>query len=257
MNKETANRICKVCGIVLGLAAVVIGICLMVACAGIYFSGGDDPFSRQSVAEAFATIATPVYLCLTVMIMAVLVQLVLPESSEKRKAEKNLSATLSRLMAKRDLENCDPQLKQQITALEKKRKQDRIIGIVLLVLCSAAFLLYGCNSANFHQSQINASMVKAVVILLVCMAIPFTYALVAAYRARKSLQKQIELVKKIEATAGTPAAASKKACCSPMALRWVILGAAVILLVYGFISGGTADVLTKAVNICTECVGLG
>lgn len=40
-------------------------------------------------------------------------------------------------------------------------------------------------------------------------------------------------------------------------LRWVILVAAVIILVYGYMHGGTADVLTKAINICTECVGLG
>ena len=32
---------------------------------------------------------------------------------------------------------------------------------------------------------------------------------------------------------------------------------AVGLLLYGFFAGGTADVLTKAVNICTECIGLG
>ncbi|MBQ8580085.1 MAG: thioredoxin [Oscillospiraceae bacterium] len=29
------------------------------------------------------------------------------------------------------------------------------------------------------------------------------------------------------------------------------------MIAYGAAAGGTADVLTKAVNICTECVGLG
>lgn len=41
------------------------------------------------------------------------------------------------------------------------------------------------------------------------------------------------------------------------AFQWGALCAAVVALVYGFIAGGTADVLAKAVNICTECVGLG
>ena len=36
-----------------------------------------------------------------------------------------------------------------------------------------------------------------------------------------------------------------------------ILAAAVLLLIWGFVSGGAADVLTKAINICTECIGLG
>ncbi|MBQ8794562.1 MAG: thioredoxin [Clostridia bacterium] len=39
--------------------------------------------------------------------------------------------------------------------------------------------------------------------------------------------------------------------------RLIILGIAVITLVLGAIFGGYADVLTKAVNICTECIGLG
>ena len=40
-------------------------------------------------------------------------------------------------------------------------------------------------------------------------------------------------------------------------LRNVVLAASILLLILGICTGGTADVLTKAVNICTECVGLG
>lgn len=36
-----------------------------------------------------------------------------------------------------------------------------------------------------------------------------------------------------------------------------ILIIAVALIVFGFSQNGFADVLTKAVNICTECIGLG
>jgi len=39
--------------------------------------------------------------------------------------------------------------------------------------------------------------------------------------------------------------------------RLVILGVAITVLILGFAFGGYADVLTKAVNICTECIGLG
>ena len=41
------------------------------------------------------------------------------------------------------------------------------------------------------------------------------------------------------------------------ALKLAVVSAAVILALVGFFTGGTVDVLTKAVNICTECVGLG
>ena len=39
--------------------------------------------------------------------------------------------------------------------------------------------------------------------------------------------------------------------------RIVILFVALFFGVYGLLNGGAADVLTKAINICTECIGLG
>ena len=39
--------------------------------------------------------------------------------------------------------------------------------------------------------------------------------------------------------------------------RYLIVGAAVALVVLGIFNGGMGDVLAKAVKICTECIGLG
>lgn len=39
--------------------------------------------------------------------------------------------------------------------------------------------------------------------------------------------------------------------------RLVILVVAIVALILGAVFGGYSDVLTKAVNICTECIGLG
>ena len=41
------------------------------------------------------------------------------------------------------------------------------------------------------------------------------------------------------------------------AVRLALLGAAALLVVLGALNGGARDVLVKAVNICTECIGLG
>ena len=40
-------------------------------------------------------------------------------------------------------------------------------------------------------------------------------------------------------------------------LRGVIIAASVALIALGIMNGGMADVLDKAVKICTECIGLG
>lgn len=40
-------------------------------------------------------------------------------------------------------------------------------------------------------------------------------------------------------------------------MRLVMLGVAVLFIVLGVMNGGWYDVLVKAINICTECIGLG
>ena len=41
------------------------------------------------------------------------------------------------------------------------------------------------------------------------------------------------------------------------AARCVCIALAVLLIGLGIVNGGLWDVLVKAVNICTECIGLG
>lgn len=199
----------------------------------------------------------PVYLFLALVIAGFVLDFFLPLGKSKLKAEKNLAATLERLLSKRNIETCDPALKEQILALEKGRSRDKVITLVVLAVCCVIFLCYGANPANFHQSEINSSMAKAVMILLCCLAVPFGCALGTAYRAKASYEKQIDLVKQIPAGETVPQTPKADRAKLLMIARWALVCVAVAVLLYGFFSGGTADVLTKAKNICTECVGLG
>ncbi len=257
MKKDTAKRIRLIYGIVLTLSAIAAGICLIAACLTVYRSGGEQIYTAQKVAAAFSAISVPVYLCLALVVGGFVLELFLPLDSSKKKPEKNYAAILARLLEKRDVESGDPALKEAILFQRKLRKQDRVLSLLLLAAGSIGFLIYGTNPANFHQTEINASMTKAVILLLCYLVVPFGFALCATYRARRSLQKEIELVKQLPAGEYRPAPAAKSCGCKKNTLRWAVLGLAVVLLVYGFFAGGTADVLTKAINICTECVGLG
>lgn len=40
-------------------------------------------------------------------------------------------------------------------------------------------------------------------------------------------------------------------------LRILLYAAALLLIAAGILNGGMRDVLIKAINICTECIGLG
>jgi hypothetical protein len=252
----TKKRIHLVYGILLSAMLVIAGICLCVACVGIYLSG-DQPFSREAVAAAFRYIAVPVYLCLALVIGGFFLDGFF--SLEKKKnIDKQYFMILAALQKKLDPAACDPKVQSSILVERKARKLRKAIGFCLLAVGSVVFLSYGMNPANFHQSQINSSMVKAMWLLLPCLGIPFCYGVFSAYADRKSMQNEISLIKKALADgAGTSAVTEKAHSRALLYLRLALLCVGIGILVYGFFAGGTADVMTKAVNICTECVGLG
>lgn len=260
MTKERAKRIRLIFGIVLSIALAIAGICLMAACVGIYRSG-DQPFSRESVAAGFASIAFPVYLALVLTAAGFILDWVLPRDAKKLSPAKQYSVILKRLHSRTDLSQCGEALRKEVAKQQKSRRLHRKITAVLLLVCSTVFLTYAVNSGNFHQSEINSSMIRAMYLLVPCVVIPFGYAVFTAYYCSASIQKEIALMKQANAAApvksgqAEPAPAGKAS--AETLLRYVLTAAAVVLLVYGFATGGTADVLTKAINICTECVGLG
>ena len=221
------------------------------------YNSGDQPFSRESVAATFSTIAFPVYLTLVMAVISFVWEIISPSAKEKDPNAKDYPHALETLYNKKEFAAGDIAVQDEIKALWKNRKMHILIRTIVLVVCSAIFLLYALNSANFHQSEINSSMINAMKLLVPCSLAAFAYALFVAIHNEKSLQKEIELVKQLPAatTSTDNEIIREEKRVTPY--RNAILAAAIILIVYGFLNGGTIDVLAKAINICTECIGLG
>lgn len=253
----TKKRIHMLYGIVLSTMLAISGICLCIACVGIYLSG-KHPFSPEAVAAAFQTIAVPVYLCLALVAGGFLLEGFYP--IEKKKAvTKQEHMLLAALQSKLDESSCAPEIMSAITAQRQQRGRLKSLGLALLAVCSMLFLSYGLNPANFHQSQINTSMLRAMALFSPCLAIPFAYGLFAAYAEKKSICKEIALIRQAlsDGSKAPPPVSAPRQRWGLLSVRLALLCAGIAILVYGFLAGGTADVMTKAINICTECVGLG
>ncbi len=119
-----------------------------------------------------------------------------------------------------------------------------IAGICLMVAC------YGLYTAdNFTPDSVAAAFSKICVPVYICLAL-----VIAGFVADFFLPEAEKAPKKRKSPkAAEPAKLSKQT----LSVKAVLLVLAIALLLYGFFTGGTVDVLTKAVNICTECVGLG
>ena len=253
MSSDRISKLRRVCGIATTCIVILAGICLMVACVGIYRSG-EEPFSRASVAAAFAPISIPVYLCLALVVADLVLNALFPAPAEKITAPKQYSVMLKRLQERYDMENAEESLKAQILGEQVSRSRlYRACGAVC-ALCGFAFLAYALDGSHFHTSQINDSMIRAMMVLAPCLVVSLAMCLYTVSARQKSMLREMELLKqcpkKTAEAAQAPAASSGK-------IKYALLLAAIALAVFGFLSGGTADVLTKAVNICTECIGLG
>lgn len=250
----TKKRIHMLYGWVLTLGLLVAGTLLIHGCVSIYQLGG-RPFSPETVAVAFSRISVPVYICLALILGCWLLQLCIPVE-EKKSTSPFYPMQLARLQIKLDLNAVtDNDLRSRIRGLRRKRLTHTAITFGLLVVFGGIFLSYGLNPANFHQSEINRSMAAAMLLFFPCLAIPFGYGCFAAYYGLKLTKEEITLTRQALKEASTEPAPKKEGW-----LLWVRLGLlclGLFLLCYGFFTGGTADVLTKAINICTECVGLG
>ncbi len=236
------------------VSIIIAGICLMSGCLSIY-SFGDGAYSRQIVIETFSKISIPVILCVVLTIISFVWDFVAPVY-ENGTEFKPYDFILKRITAKRDLSICDEQMLKSIYKERKSRKIHTIIRTVLICISGAIFLGYALNSKNY-ETDINSSVIKAMWVLIPCLIIPFAYSVFTAYHNEKSLKKEIELIKKAPSKPKSEKKEVTRDNKMVIIVRFALLFIGVGILLYGYFTGGTADVLTKAVNICTECIGLG
>lgn len=252
------QKLHRIAGFALSISLLVAGLSLIRACLGIYDSGSGT-FSREAVAEAFSPIAFFVFLCLGLAVLGILLDIFLPAEERKPKVQRQPKLILQRLHARTDLSKCPDALRAAVETQQEHRRLHTIIRNVLIALSAIVFFGYVISGDRFLLPDINSSMVRAMAVLLPCLAVTFGYAVFTAWHSTRSMEKEIDLLRQAPAEAAikSPVSEKKQPARRGGALRWAVLVLAVALIVFGYNIGGTADVLTKAINICTECVGLG
>lgn len=246
MTDKNALIIRRVIGILTAISVVAAGICLVLCSLTVYFEIGE--YSRAAVKEVFTPVSAAVILCPVLVLIGLLFEFFAPASAKGIPLPNSDEARLKRLSEK----------KQSSPEIIKERRSRHSRGIALLAVCiglAVLFLVYALNPDNY-STDINKSIIKAVGLLIPCFAVCFTFACVCGVLDTKSIKRELELLSNSEAKSAAAEAANDKPD-HTKAIRFSILLIAIVLLVYGYVIGGTADVMTKAVNICTECIGLG
>lgn len=251
MEKSKLLTIQKIYRVILSLSVAVTGICLIVGCLMIY-RFGTGTYSHEAVTKTFSLLAVPICASPVLAIIGFVSEYISPYTDKKQVNKPDNAFLLARMYGRKDISA----IGAEIFAEQKKRKTHMLILSAVLFAASIVFLLYACNGSNFDRAAINASVIRAMWVLLPCLAVSFACGVYVLYSREKSLRRELELARQLP-NAENKVSQAKKNSKYPSVIRTVLIAVSVLLLGIGLYLGGAADVLTKAINICTECIGLG
>jgi len=241
------------------LAVLVAAALLCWQCVDIYAKGNSPAnldenglylrpvFRAEDVGARLRNLALPLGICAAVVIAAAVVQTAVPTAGEKHTltAENRL-----RLMKARAGE-----LPPEAVKEERLRRILRIAAAALIILCTAPAAVWLLDKRNFASQDLERVMGS-----MLCAVGPWVLAGLAVHGVageicNRSAERECEALRGVKG-AVQQAPAREKA--FPLtAVRVTIFAAAAAFIVLGVMNGGLRDVLIKAINICTECIGLG
>ena len=256
MNETGRLRAGRVLAWLLSAATLLVAAQLMVQCADIYFTGTSPAnltpggvlissiFSREVIAEHFSRMAWSVWLWLA-LLAAVLVVGQPKDASALRAPTENRLAILHRRV----------EATQEMRDEQKKRRQSGMICVAACAVCAVPMALYMTNLDHFVSRDLEQTVGRMAI-----HTAPWAFAalaVIAVYEiiCSKSMEREIALAQKAVKRPPEPKKAENER--AVRILRAALYAAALVMLIAGVMNGGMRDVLVKAVNICTECIGLG
>lgn len=261
MSQEKLRKLHLIYGIVLSAIIIVTGICFIVSCIDIYRSGM-RPFTYESINSHFMAIIVPVILCIVGIIGGMAVSF-FPLEKPKIKGIIDTGTTLKKMSRKIDLSKCDEEAQTKIKKERKLRLYSSIFCIDAIVVSLIIALIYTLNKNNFPANDINAEMINAMLFVIPCAIVSLASIFANVLVCGASYIRELDMIKASFKTAKKDDISGQWSVVSGqnekilLGARLSLLVIAIVFIVVGIFNGGMADVLQKAINICTECIGLG
>ncbi len=194
MSQATIRRIHLICGIVISVLLVAVGICFIASCIAIYHSG-DRPFSRESVSAYFSNIAIPVYTCIAAVIGGGILQWVLPLEPKAVREGVPPTRALERLTARLDRSACPEDTLRAISLQRKLRLLCRATVAALCIACAIPVAIYLFTPGNFGRDTMNADVFSAMLFTVCFFADGALFCIAGSILEGISIRRETALVK--------------------------------------------------------------
>ena len=248
--------------LILSLVIFVAAISYVVSCVSIYTSGEDTPFSRGVVVEHLKKLLP---ISLTTLALVICVGVLSLFTTEKKVKSIPIKSKIQlKLIEKKLSKNYSEEYSSQKNRESKLRGMLIIIASVLSVVMIATALVFVLDSSRYSLDNVNLDIAHAVIIAAVAAVLVFADIFVLSLLLDRSYSRECSSAK-------SELARQKAAGISPtpceeynfneghtvFLVRLTLIAVAITFIILGITNGGMADVLGKAVRICTECIGLG
>lgn len=267
------SRVHLAANIAISAMLVIVGILFISSCYSIYKSGA-SPFTRESIGEAFSRIAIPTYVTVTLVILGAAVNILIPQEEKKLKGKRTLKVLVENLSKKVDLSKADGEIKERIEKERQFRSKLSYVRAALLTVCAILPLFWLLDPSNFpaESGKYNSEILHGMLLYIAFLLPAAVFEAVWVILRDKSLTRENEALKAAVKCCGVSDMTQEEHSCplcrakeylakneKPIILgvRIALVGCAILFIVLGVTNGGMADVLNKAIKICTECIGLG
>ena len=275
MTETKGKKIRFIYGIFFTVLTLVVGALFIVQIGSIYRSAPSSPYSVESISAHFNQIALPVWLWVAALVGNIVLSYVFEEEEETPKATVSVEVKLRRLKGRL------PENAVGMSAIKKKRagRTAAVIACVLFVAAVTALCLFYLLDENYTPiigaeffpggralaDRLVHSIPWIINAFLACVVVTEFFersqeeeltltktAIVESakqgIKAGKQEEKQ-NLFQKIGAFFDSEKGANL------CRILFAVVGVA--LVVVGIFNGGMHDMFQKAINICTQCIGLG
>lgn len=140
-------------------------------------------------------------------------------------------------------------------AAEEKKRRVLTLGCGLAVVSmSIPALVYLLTRANFTDQELEPVMGRMLLHVGPWVVLSFAAVIGVSLGCKASMERELAVLKDAPRGKADPAEPRKL---PVQKIRIALYLLAVLFIVLGVMNGGWYDVLVKAINICTECIGLG
>ena len=215
-------------------------------------------YTREIVSKYLSLLIIPFILWILVIIYG-LVTSYLYKINNKKKQENDPILTYKRLSKRINL---DKEVMNENYDIILNYRKYRKIGFIIISILSLICMIFPCiyifNTSNFSGVDSNKEILNMSLFILPFIVVIFASFIDYSFYFYNSIKKETKIL--LGYSKNMPKDVVKeKFSDSPLfinVVRGVILVTGITFVVLGILNKGFEDVLIKAINICSECIGL-